>query len=625
MAKLISRAMLAELRDDCRQRMERQKRKILVCAGTGCISSGSMDIYEELKRIIEEKGVECTVELQKEPHEDSVALKKCGCHGFCEMGPLVRMEPQGWLYTKVKLEDCEEIVEKTVLGGEVVQRLTYHRDGTAYPRQDDIPFYKKQTRVVLENCGHVDAESIYEYIGVGGYRALEKALFEMDGRGIVETISASNLRGRGGGGFPAGTKWRQVRAQQTEKKYIVCNGDEGDPGAFMDRSVMEGDPHKVLEGMLIAGIAVGSDEGYIYVRAEYPMAVQRLKTAIAQAEELGLLGENILGSGFNFKIHINRGAGAFVCGEGSALTASIEGKRGMPRVKPPRTVEQGLFGKPTVLNNVETFANVPIIIVNGDEWYRDIGPEKSPGTKIFALTGNIENTGLIEIPMGTTLREIIYDIGGGMRGGKEFKAVQIGGPSGGCLTAEHLDLPLDFDSIKKVGAMIGSGGLVLMDEDTCMVEVARFFMNFTQKESCGKCVPCREGTRRMLEILERIVDGKGREGDIDLLQELADTVQNTALCGLGKSAPNPILSTIAHFREEYQAHIDGCCPTGNCSKLRKIWIVPELCKGCTKCARVCPVGAIEGKVKSPHVIVLTKCIRCGACVESCNFGAVKEG
>ena len=625
MAKLISRAMLAELREDCRQRMERQKRKILVCAGTGCISSGSMDIYEELKRIIEEKGVECTVELQKEPHEDSVALKKCGCHGFCEMGPLVRMEPQGWLYTKVKLEDCEEIVEKTVLGGEVVQRLTYHRDGTAYPRQDDIPFYKKQTRVVLENCGHVDAESIYEYIGVGGYRALEKALFEMDGRGIVETISASNLRGRGGGGFPAGTKWRQVRAQQTEKKYIVCNGDEGDPGAFMDRSVMEGDPHKVLEGMLIAGIAVGSDEGYIYVRAEYPMAVQRLKTAIAQAEELGLLGENILGSGFNFKIHINRGAGAFVCGEGSALTASIEGKRGMPRVKPPRTVEQGLFGKPTVLNNVETFANVPIIIVNGGEWYRGIGPEKSPGTKIFALTGNIENTGLIEIPMGTTLREIIYDIGGGMRGGKEFKAVQIGGPSGGCLTAEHLDLPLDFDSIKKVGAMIGSGGLVLMDEDTCMVEVARFFMNFTQKESCGKCVPCREGTRRMLEILERIVDGKGREGDIDLLQELADTVQNTALCGLGKSAPNPILSTIAHFREEYQAHIDGCCPTGNCSKLRKIWIVPELCKGCTKCARACPVGAIEGKVKTPHVIDLTKCIRCGACVESCNFGAVKEG
>ena len=625
MAKLTSRAMLAELREDCRQRMERQKRKILVCAGTGCISSGSMDIYEELKRIIEEKGVECTVELQKEPHEDSVALKKCGCHGFCEMGPLVRMEPQGWLYTKVKLEDCEEIVEKTVLGGEVVQRLTYHRDGTAYPCQDDIPFYKKQTRVVLENCGHVDAESIYEYIGVGGYRALEKALFEMDGREIVETISASNLRGRGGGGFPAGTKWRQVRAQQTEKKYIVCNGDEGDPGAFMDRSVMEGDPHKVLEGMLIAGIAVGSDEGYIYVRAEYPMAVQRLKTAIAQAEELGLLGENILGSGFNFKIHINRGAGAFVCGEGSALTASIEGKRGMPRVKPPRTVEQGLFGKPTVLNNVETFANVPIIIVNGDEWYRGIGPEKSPGTKIFALTGNIENTGLIEIPMGTTLREIIYDIGGGMRGGKEFKAVQIGGPSGGCLTAEHLDLPLDFDSIKKVGAMIGSGGLVLMDEDTCMVEVARFFMNFTQKESCGKCVPCREGTRRMLEILERIVDGKGREGDIDLLQELADTVQNTALCGLGKSAPNPILSTIAHFREEYQAHIDGCCPTGNCSKLRKIWIVPELCKGCTKCARACPVGAIEGKVKTPHVIDLTKCIRCGACVESCNFGAVKEG
>lgn len=441
----------------------------------------------------------------------------------------------------------------------------------------------------------------------------------------MDEVEKSSLRGRGGGGFVTGRKWRQVLNQQATPKYIVCNGDEGDPGAFMDRSIMEGDPHRMLEGMLIAGLATGSEYGYIYVRAEYPMAVSRLENAIAQAKKYGLIGKNILGTDFSFDIHINKGAGAFVCGEGSALTASIEGKRGMPRVKPPRTVEKGLFDKPTVLNNVETYANVPKIISKGADWYRSIGPETSPGTKAFALTGNIENTGLIEVPMGTKLRDIIFDIGGGMKNGKQFKAVQIGGPSGGCLITANLDIPLDFDSLKKVGAMIGSGGLVVMDEDTCMVEVARFFMNFTQNESCGKCVPCREGTKRMLEILERIVDGRGEEGDIELLLELADTISSTALCGLGKSAAMPVVSTIRNFREEYEAHIrDKRCPAGQCKKLITYAIDPELCRGCSKCARNCPVGAISGEIKKPFVIDASKCIKCGACASACNFKAVKE-
>ena len=450
-------------------------------------------------------------------------------------------------------------------------------------------------------------------------------MFDLSEDEIIDQITASDLRGRGGGGFPTGRKWAQVRRQSAPQKYIVCNGDEGDPGAFMDRSILEGDPHKMLEGMMIAGRACDATEGYIYVRAEYPMAVERLRLAIQQATEFGLLGDGILGTDFCFHLHINRGAGAFVCGEGSALTASIEGKRGMPRVKPPRTVEHGLFDMPTVLNNVKTFANVPMIIQRGAEWYHSYGTEKSPGTKTFALTGNIENTGLIEVPMGTTLREVIFGVGGGMRGGAQFKAVQIGGPSGGCLTSADLDLPLDFDSLKKAGAMIGSGGLVVMDEHTCMVEVARFFMNFTQNESCGKCVPCREGTKRMLEILERIVAGEGREGDIELLLELADTISATALCGLGKSAASPVVSTIRGFREEYEAHIrEKRCPAGGCQKLKRIYIEPALCKGCTKCSRSCPVGAISGKVKNPFVIDSAKCIKCGACLETCPFGAIKE-
>lgn len=623
MTKLETRQDLIELREACTKSFQAEKRKILVCGGTGCVSGGSLQIYDRLRELMKEQQIPVEVELQKDPHQDVVGLKKSGCHGFCEMGPLVRIEPEGWLYTKVKLSDCEEIVETTIKNGECIDRLAYRQNGEIYRRQADIPFYKKQTRLVLEHCGHINATSIYEYLAIGGYRAFEKALFDMQPDDIIQEISESNLRGRGGGGFQTGKKWASARVQKETPKYIVCNGDEGDPGAFMDRSVMEGDPNKMLEGMMIAGIAVGAEEGYIYVRAEYPLAVERLKMAIEQANELGLLGDHILGTDFHFQIHINRGAGAFVCGEGSALTASIEGKRGMPRVKPPRTVEHGLFEKPTVLNNVETYANVPMIIEKGAAWYKSIGPENSPGTKAFALTGTINNTGLIEVPMGTTLREVIFDIGGGMRGNTDFKAVQIGGPSGGCLTAKELDIPLDFDSLKKVGAMIGSGGLVVMDTKTCMVEVARFFMHFTQNESCGKCVPCREGTKRMLEILERIVDGKGRDGDIELLLELADTISHTALCGLGKSAPSPVVSTIKNFRSEYEAHIyDKKCPAGVCANLRTFVIHKDLCKGCSKCARNCPVNAITGELKKPFTIDQDRCIKCGTCMNNCPFHAI---
>ena len=505
----------------------------------------------------------------------------------------------------------------------MIRHLLYKQNGIEYQKQEEIPFYKKQTRLVLENCGHIDAEHIEESIAHGGYQALAKVLFEMTPEQVVDEILESNLRGRGGGGFQTGYKWKQVARQPEKIRYVVCNGDEGDPGAFMDRSIMEGDPHKMIEGMMIAAYAVGAQEGYIYVRAEYPLAISRLKKAMQDAEEHGLLGDHIMGTDFSFRLHINRGAGAFVCGEGSALTASIEGNRGMPRVKPPRTVEQGLFEKPTVLNNVETYANVPMIILKGAAWYKTIGPENSPGTKAFALTGSVKNTGLIEVPMGTTLREVIFDIGGGIKGDGEFKAVQIGGPSGGCLITPHLDVSLDFDSLKKMGAMIGSGGLVVMDSNTCMVEVARFFMNFTQNESCGKCVPCREGTKRMLEILERIVAGNGTMEDLDLLEELATMITETALCGLGKSAALPVMSTLKLFRDEYIEHVvEKKCASHTCSALRRFVISPELCKGCSKCARNCPVGAISGKIKEPFTIDDSVCIKCGACESNCAFGAI---
>ena len=622
---LKSKEELQALRSGVKARMDAEINRIIVCAGAGCVSKGALKIYDKFAEIMKAKGVNFSLELQKEPHSDSVRLKESGCHGFCEIGPLVRIEPQGWLYVKVKVEDCEDIIEQTIINGKCVDRLAYTENGEVYREQKEIPFYKKQTRLILDNCDKIDATSIEEYLATGGYTALEKVLFDMDAESVINEISESGLRGRGGGGFPAGRKWSQVARQKNFPKYVVCNGDEGDPGAFMDRSVMEDDPHRLLEGMIIAGIACGANDGYIYVRAEYPKAVARLELAIKQATELGLLGENILGSGFNFNMHINRGAGAFVCGEGSALTASIEGKRGMPRTKPPRTVEHGLFDKPTVLNNVETYANVSTIINNGSEWFKKIGTENSTGTKTFALTGNIKNAGLIEVPMGTTLREVIFDIGGGMRDGGEFKAVQIGGPSGGCLTEEHFDLPLDFDSLSKVGAIIGSGGLVVMNEDTCIVEVARFFMNFTQNESCGKCVPCREGTKNMLEILNRIVDGKGEDGDIELLKELGEAISKTALCGLGKTAAGPVLSTIKYFEDEYRAHIyDKKCPAGACQKLKTISIDKDLCKGCSKCARNCPVGAIKGEIKKPFEIDQKLCIKCGACLSNCPFGAIKE-
>ncbi|SHL93454.1 NADH-quinone oxidoreductase subunit F [Anaerosporobacter mobilis DSM 15930] len=627
--RINTREELEAKRKVLKQALSTQYKQILICAGTGCVAGGSLDIYARLQELIEANGLNCSVTLEEEPHDPSIGLKKSGCHGFCEMGPLLRIEPMGWLYIKVTVEDCEDIIEKSILGDEVVERLVYRdQDGNIYKEQEEIPFYRQQTRVALEHCGQINAESIAEYIAEGGYSAVAKALYDMTSEDIVNEITESCLRGRGGGGFPTGRKWAQVLRQEEETKYVVCNGDEGDPGAFMDRSMMEGDPHRVIEGMIIAGIATKATHGYIYVRAEYPLAVSRLQTAIEQAEAYGLLGENILNSGFGFDLKISQGAGAFVCGEGSALTASIEGNRGMPRVKPPRTVEKGLFEKPTVLNNVETFCNVPPIINKGAKWYQTMGPEKNHGTKAFALTGNVQNTGLIEVPMGTTLREVIFDIGGGVKGG-DFKAVQIGGPSGGCLcisaTENHLDLKLDFDSLKKVGAMIGSGGLVVMNDKSCMVEVAKFFMNFTQNESCGKCVPCREGTKRMLELLTDIVEGRGTLEHIDLLEELAQTISATALCGLGKTAAFPVVSTLKYFRDEYIAHVvDKKCPAGQCKALVSLQIDPELCKGCSKCSRICPVGAISGEIKSPYKIDQSKCIKCGACKDCCNFHAVIE-
>lgn len=578
--------------------------KILIGQGSCGIASGAKKTATEFEKILNNENIK-------------IEIFPTGCIGICYLEPIVDIYDDNdkiTRYVKVTKEKVSEIIEKHIKEGKSVEKFIITKE--------EQEFLDKQTRIALKNCGIINPEDINDYVSNGGYSALKKAI-EMGGEKICNEINESLLRGRGGGGFPTGKKWLQVRGQSEPIKYVVCNADEGDPGAFMDRSIMEGDPHKMLEGMIIAGVATGATEGYIYVRAEYPLAVHRLKIAISQAEKAGFLGKNILGTDFSFKININLGAGAFVCGEGSALTASIEGNRGMPRVKPPRTVEQGLFGKPTVLNNVETFANVPDILNITAEEYRKIGTKESPGTKAFALTGNVNNTGLIEVPMGTSLRSIIFDIGGGVKGNKDFKAVQIGGPSGGCLTKEHLDLTLDFDSLTKVGAMIGSGGLVVMDENTCMVSIARYFMNFTKHESCGKCVPCREGTQVMLELLDDIVSGNGTEETMEMLLDLADTISETSLCGLGKTAPSPVVSTIKQFKDEYLSHInDKICPTGQCQALKKIVIKDEICKGCALCKRVCPVDAISGELKKQFTIDTEKCVKCMACIGACKFNAI---
>lgn len=597
--------------------IEEQGLRVLVCAGTGCVANGSLSVIEKFKSL--------GADVSTLTDYDKVTIVPTGCHGFCEQGVLVIIPDKDITYVRVKEADVEEIVESHIKNNTPVERLLYtdpHTNEHVH-KNEDINFYAKQTRTALANCGHINAESLEEAISVRGYEALAKVLEENNPDAVIKEIEDSGLRGRGGGGFPTGRKWRFTAANKGGKSYVVCNGDEGDPGAFMDRSVMEGDPHKLLEGMSIAAFAIGADEGYIYVRAEYPLAIKRLRKAIADAEAANFLGKNIMGTDFSFELHIKEGAGAFVCGEETALIASIEGERGMPRCKPPFPANKGLFGRPTLINNVETLANVPVIFLKGAKWFSSFGTETSKGTKTFALTGEVNNTGLIEVPLGTTLREIVFDIGGGIRGGKKFKAVQIGGPSGGCLTEEHLDMPLDYDNLTKAGAMVGSGGLVVMNENTCMVEIARFFMNFIQNESCGKCVPCREGTKQMLRILERIVAGKGEMEDIDTLEELAIAVKDGSLCGLGKTAPNPVLSTLKYFRDEYIAHIkDKKCPAGVCTAMKKIVIKEDLCKGCTKCARTCPVGAISGAVKEVHVIDQGKCIKCEACISACPFKAI---
>lgn len=599
------------------EEIKKQGLRVLVCAGTGCVANGSMKVIEKFAEL----GADVSVLTDY----DKMTIVPTGCHGFCEQGVLVIIPDKHVTYVKVKVEDVEEIYESHIKNNQPVERLLYTDPKTHQHvhKNEDINFYAKQTRTALANCGHINAECLDEAIAVRGYEALANIIEQNNPDAVIDEIEKSGLRGRGGGGFPTGRKWRFTAANKGGKSYVVCNGDEGDPGAFMDRSIMEGDPHKLLEGMAIAAFAIGADEGYIYVRAEYPLAIKRLRKAISDAEERNFLGKNIMGSDFSFTLHIKEGAGAFVCGEETALIASIEGERGMPRPKPPFPANKGLFGRPTLINNVETLANIPVIMLKGADWFSSFGTETSKGTKTFALTGEVNNTGLIEVPMGTTLREIVFDIGGGIRGGKKFKAVQIGGPSGGCLTEEHLDLPMDYDSLIKAGAMVGSGGLVVMAEDTCIVEVARFFMNFTQHESCGKCVPCREGTKNMLKILEKIVAGKGEMKDLDLLEELALSVKEGSLCGLGKTAPNPVLSTLKYFRDEYIAHIkDKKCPAGVCTAMKKIVIVPELCKGCTKCARTCPVGAIDGTVKQAHHINQEKCIKCEACLTNCPFRAI---
>ena len=588
---------------------------VLVCGGTGCTSSGSPQIMEALKAEIERQGL-----------SDEVAVVETGCHGLCALGPIMIVYPDATFYSMVQPGDVPEIVSEHLLKGRPVTRLLYQE--TVSPTGgikalSDTDFYKKQHRIALRNCGVINPENIEEYIGTGGYQALGKVLTEMTPDDVIQTLLDAGLRGRGGAGFPTGLKWKLCKQNDADQKYVCCNADEGDPGAFMDRSVLEGDPHAVLEAMAIAGYAIGANQGCIYVRAEYPIAVERLKIAIKQAREMELLGKNIFGTGFDFDIDLRLGAGAFVCGEETALMTSIEGKRGEPRPRPPFPAQKGLFGKPSILNNVETYANIPQIILNGPEWFASMGTEKSKGTKVFALGGKINNTGLVEVPMGTTLRTVIEEIGGGIPGGKKFKAAQTGGPSGGCIPAEHFDVPIDYDNLIAIGSMMGSGGLIVMDEDDCMVDIAKFFLEFTVEESCGKCTACRIGTKRMLEILTKITKGQATMEDLDKLEELCHYVKANSLCGLGQTAPNPVLSTLRYFRDEYEAHIkEKRCPAGVCKALLSYNIDRDKCRGCTLCARTCPAGAIIGSVKNPHVIDQNKCIKCGACMEKCKFGAI---
>ena len=589
-----------------------REKHILVCHGTGCTSSKSPKIIENFRKILEEKGIK------------NVRVIQTGCFGLCAKGPIVIIRPEDTFYAMVKPEDCEEIINTHIVEGKIVERLLCKDiDNSVVKRLDELTFYKKQQRIALKNCGIIDPENIDEYIAFDGYKALEKVLFEMSQDDVINEITESGLRGRGGAGFPTGKKWYFTKIAEGDQKYVVCNADEGDPGAFMDRSILEGDPHSVVEAMMIAGYAVGANKGYIYVRAEYPIAVHRFQTAINQAKEYGILGENIFGTDFSFDLEVRLGAGAFVCGEETALLESIEGRSGRPRLKPPFPANSGLWQKPTLINNVETYANITKIILNGAKWYSSIGTEKSKGTKVFALGGNVVNVGLVEVPMGTTLREIVFDIGGGIPGGHEFKAAQTGGPSGGCIPAEHLDTPIDYESLSQIGSMMGSGGLIVMDDTKCMVNLAKFYLGFTVDESCGKCTPCRIGTKRMLEILERITEGNGETDDLEKLERLAKTIQKASVCGLGQTAPNPVLSTMKYFRDEYIAHIrDKKCPAKECKALKTIEIDPEKCRGCGICKKNCPVSAITGEVKQPHKIDEDVCIKCGTCISKCPFKAI---